>query len=71
MREKSKKSYNEKRVAKNNFRRLFWNGFTLPSPKKTSEGYRVLGGIAYDELDNPVYRVDVNEDSRDHGQWDD
>lgn len=40
----------------------------------TSEGYRIMDGIAYDKWDDPVYRVDPNEN--DHpfssdalGQW--
>ena len=28
----------------------------------TSEGYRIMDGIAYDEFDSPVYNVDPNED---------
>jgi hypothetical protein len=72
-REKSKKGYNPKRVAKNNVRRLFWNGLGIESKpiRRTSEGYRVVNGVAYDEFDNPVYNVDINEDAYDHGQWND
>lgn len=28
----------------------------------TSEGYRIIGGVAYDEFDDPVYDIDVNDD---------
>ena len=30
--------------------------------KRTSEGYRIIDGIAYDEFDSPVYNVDDNDD---------
>lgn len=39
--------------------------------RRTSEGYIVRNGVAYDEFDEPVYNVDVNEDAYDHGQWND
>ena len=29
----------------------------------TSEGYRIMDGVAYDEWDEPVYNVDPNEDA--------
>ncbi len=51
-REKSKPNYNADRVAKNNVRRLVWNDVAT-----TSEGYRIIDGIAYDEFDEPMYRV--------------
>lgn len=43
----------------------------------TSEGYRIIGGVAYDEFDDPVYDIDVNDndhpfdvgDAGDHGNW--
>lgn len=72
-REKSKKGYNAKRVEKNNIRRAFWNGLGIEkkTTRRTSEGYIVRNGVAYDEFDNPVYNVDVNEDAYDHGQWND
>lgn len=28
----------------------------------TSEGYRIIGGVAYDEFDDPVYDVDPYDD---------
>ena len=31
---------------------------------RTSEGYRVIDGVAYDEFDEPVYNVDAGDDSR-------
>lgn len=72
-REKSKLGYDPKRVEKNNIRRIFWHGSGIGSKlvRKTSEGYRVLNGIAYDEFDQPMYNVDSYEDVDDHGQWND
>ena len=35
----------------------------------TSEGYRIMDGIAYDEFDDPVYNVSEGEDAYDKG-WD-
>lgn len=32
----------------------------------TSEGYRIMDGIAYDEWDNPVYNVDECDDAHPH-----
>ncbi len=29
----------------------------------TSEGYRIMDGVAYDEFDFPVYNVDFNDDT--------
>ncbi len=29
----------------------------------TSEGYRIMDGVAYDEFDHPVYNVDPNDDA--------
>lgn len=29
----------------------------------TSEGYRIIGGVAYDEFDDPMYDVDPNDDT--------
>jgi len=37
----------------------------------TSEGYRIMDGVAYDEFDEPVYNVDPYEDDYGHGQWND
>jgi hypothetical protein len=31
-------------------------------PKYTSEGYKVIDGVAYDEFDEPMYNVDEFED---------
>lgn len=35
----------------------------------TSEGYRIMDGIAYDQWDDPVYHTDGAEDDYDQG-WD-
>ena len=43
----------------------------------TSEGYKIIGGVAYDEFDGPVYDVDINDDTHpfdvgdagDKGEW--
>lgn len=71
MREKKKPGYNPKRVEENNVRRELWNA-KYPSDGKvtghTSERYRIINGVAYDEFDDPVYNVDSNEDAFDHGQ---
>jgi len=29
----------------------------------TSEGYRIIDGVAYDEFDDPVYNVDPYDDT--------
>ena len=63
-REKSKPNYDAKRVERNNVRRAFWN-----VNSRTAEGYRVDGGVAYNEFDEPVYNIDPYEDSHDCG-WD-
>ena len=70
-REKSKKGYSPKRVARNNARRIFWGASTSSekTTRRTSEGYKIRNGVAYDEFDNPVYNVDRFEDADDHGQW--
>ena len=39
--------------------------------RRTSEGYKIVDGVAYDEFNSPVYRVDPYEDDCDHGQWND
>jgi hypothetical protein len=39
--------------------------------RRTSEGYIVRNGVAYDEFGEPVYNVDINEDAYEHGQWND
>lgn len=62
-REKSKPSYDPKRVEANNARRATWNvkesnhygDFT---GRYTSEGYRIFGNTAIDEYDEPVYDLD-------------
>lgn len=72
-REKSKSGYSPNRVAKNNIRRLFWNGLGYDNKPihRTSEGYIVRNGVAYDEFDEPIYDINVNEDACEHGQWND
>lgn len=52
-REKSKPGYNLDRVNANNFRRETWN----LTHKRTSEGYKIINGVAYDEYDEAVYTV--------------
>lgn len=74
MREKAKPNYNPERVEKNNVRRVMWNenGNRFGNVSgHTSEGYRIINGVAYDEFDCPVYNVDTNEDAYGHGQWND
>lgn len=39
-----------------------------PRPRYTSEGYRIIDGIAYDEFDDPMYVVDEFQD--DDPSWD-
>ena len=77
-REKSKPTYNVERVKANNIRRENWNtSHNAPSVVSgsgrvtgyTSEGYRIMDGIAYNEWDEAVYNVDPYEDAYDHGQW--
>jgi hypothetical protein len=80
-REKAKPNYDAKRVEINNVRRANWNNTkvnhieppnVIGSSGKvtgvTSEGYRIAGGVAYDEWDDPVYNVDPYED--DDMSWD-
>ena len=64
-REKDKPGYNPARVAANNIKRE--RGFFNP---RTSEGYRVIDGIAVDESDNPVYNVEEWDDPGDEFYWD-
>lgn len=58
-REKSKPGYDPKKVEFNNMRRENWNskGTTLDGKVtgRTSEGYRIIGNVAYDEFDEPMY----------------
>lgn len=74
-REKSKPSYKKERVEANNIRRALWNekihdsDYTHKVTGYTSEGYKIIGGVAYNEWDEPVYNIDPNEDSHNHGQW--
>jgi hypothetical protein len=79
-REKSKPTYNAERVKRNNIRRALWNvsgiapsvvGRSGRVSGYTSEGYRIMDGIAYNEWDEPVYFVDPDADAHDHGhgQW--
>ncbi len=65
-REKSKPTYNAEKVKANNIRRENWNvSNNAPSvvggsgrvTGYTSEGYRIMDGIAYDEFDDEVYTV--------------
>ena len=66
-REKAKPNYNAKRVERNNERRVTWNNGRDVAPSicfssgkisgYTSEGYRVMDGVAYNEWDEPVYNV--------------
>lgn len=80
-REKSKPGYNPDRVALNNVRRELWNeSINAPSvygssgrvTGYTSEGYRIMDGIAYDEFDDPVYNVGIGEyDPGDDDYWGD
>lgn len=71
-REKSKPSYDKTRVARNNTKRASWNlSKNAPSvvggsgivTGYTSEGYRIMDGVAYDEFDCEVYDVDPFEDN--------
>lgn len=72
-REKSKPNYDPKRVERNNLRREHWglkdeHGNIPLAPSivggsgvvsgYTSEGYRIMDGMAYDEFDAPVYDID-------------
>lgn len=73
-REKSKPTYSVERVKRNNVRRALWNvSSNAPSvvggsgrvTGYTSEGYRIMDGIAYNEWDEPMYDVSkVDEDDR-------
>lgn len=79
-REKSKSGYNAARVQFNNYRRQNWNANILDKgfgdiclanvedgarfQGRTSEGYRVYDGVAYDEWGEAFYRYDPNEDDR-------
>ena len=73
-REKAKPGYDLIRVERNNIRRKHWglrdeHGNVPIAPSVipcgsqvvsgyTSEGYRIMDGTAYDELDEPVYDID-------------
>lgn len=66
-REKSKSTYDAERVKRNNVRRKYWNYSNVTPPTViggsgivtgfTSEGYRIMGGIAYNEFDEKMYNV--------------
>lgn len=56
LREKSKVTYNPKRVQANNERRINWNNNGQVTGH-TDEGYRIIDGVATDEFDQPVYNV--------------
>lgn len=54
--------------------RRYMNNQKSKRQRYTSEGYRIVNGVAYDEYDDPVYNVDPYDD--DHpfsgdglGQW--
>lgn len=76
-REKDKPGYDPERVKRNNIRRSNWYNFGVYAPSIvggsgrvtgiTSEGYRVMDGVAYDEFDDPVYNVDGDAGDYDEG----
>lgn len=76
-REKTKPGYDPERVKANNIRRANWANFGVPAPSIvfgsgritviTSEGYRVMDGVAYDEFADPVYNVDEIAGDYDEG----
>lgn len=79
-REKSRPDYDPETVARNNRIRngTLGRAYFESLPKIygsgritgiTSEGYRIMDGVAYDEWDSPVYKIDPSEDAYDHGQW--
>lgn len=71
-REKSKPGYDPKRVEANNIRREAWNDGGKVSGY-TSEGYRIIDGVAYDKFDEPIYDVDTAAGDYDPGDseyWD-
>lgn len=66
-REKSKKSYNAETVEANNIKRKNWRMSETPPcvvggsgivTGYTSEGYRIMDGVAYNEWDEAMYNVD-------------
>jgi hypothetical protein len=62
-REKSKPNYNPDTVKANNLKRELWNEGKITG--RTSEGYKVIDGTAYNEFDEPMYDVDdIDEDDR-------
>lgn len=63
-REKGRKNYSPIRVKKNNLRRTTWNPESRvgPRPRYTSEGYKIIDGIAYDGA-HRVYTVDPHDDT--------
>ncbi len=68
-REMSKPNYNPERVKRNNERRANWN----KNRSRTSEGYVVKNGTAYDEFGYPVYDIDMagEYDPADDMYWND
>lgn len=72
-REKNKPDYNPERVKRNNIRRGNWNnieGYSGKVTGYTSEGYRIIDGVAFDEFDEPVYDVGIGEyDEGDSEYW--
>jgi hypothetical protein len=67
----SKPGYNPERVTRNNVRREIWNFRDDEGRREnmwgekfkgyTSEGYRVFGDTAYDEFDDPVYTISIQD----------
>jgi len=55
-REMSRPGYNAAKVDFNNFRRANW--ISGPHSRKTSEGYSIRDGVAYNEFDEPMYNIE-------------
>lgn len=68
-REKSKPGYAPERVARNNIRRENWNGgidenlYGIYKGRRTTEGYKIYGKTAINEWGEPVYTVDLYDDT--------
>lgn len=59
-REKSKPGYNSERVKRNNVRRENWNeNYPNRGYRRTSEGYKVIDGVAYNEYGEPMYDIGI------------
>jgi len=52
----SRPGYNAAKVDFNNFRRANW--ISGPHSRKTSEGYSIRDGVAYNEFDEPMYNIE-------------